>query len=343
MAQNIRLILSFLIILSTSIVFAQPPGGATTGGGVIPNPEVRDIDEIELESKPDIDIDSENAGLFGRGTRQPELNITPAAENPLADQSRIPFDAAAFSAKMENFVVPDDWSQIDLTGEMPSFDEILSMRDELPEDIDIDSLDILPESSATATNAIVGYASSMLGLTVTPLYAGEYYSGDVDANEAAQTTISVIYDELDADMQALMQQADELSGITYWALLEDGLALLYTGDCDLDQCTIQQDRVQVEITSGSAGAYTLYNDSIPASSDESKVLIQSTYPYLATIDLAETESSAGGYAFFAFDIDVESGAVTAYYAGVYPSDAGKSIVYVVSGIGDAYINMLLGG
>lgn len=329
-----------ILVWSVGVGLAQPPGGGDRPGGgraddVNVNPDVPDIDDLDLQSEGGIDIDVENAGLFDNTS----------SENPMSeiiDSERLPFNSDAFSEMMDNYEIPDNWSDMQLTDEMPTKDEILAMKDDLPKDIDLDSLDILPESDPEATNAIVGYASSMLGLNVTPLYAGEYGDSEVADSEVAQTTINEVYSQLDGDMQALLTQADSLSGVTYWAMLEDGLALIYTGDCDLDQCTIEQNMVQVEITSGSAGAYALYSDTVPSSSADALALVQRTYPYLATIELSETESSAGT-AFFAFDIDMDSGDVVAYYAGVYGADSGQSIVYAVSGIGDAYINMMLGG
>jgi hypothetical protein len=323
-----RLLGVMMIMLVTIGVWAQPPGGGR-GGDSVPNVEVPKIDEIILEVKDGIDIDTASQELLDTVS---DMDIE-ALEN-------MDFDADMFSEMMENFEVPENWADMDFTGEMPSKDELMEMADELP--IDIDSLDIQLESSPQATNAIIGFASSMLSLNVTPLYAGEYSNGDLDGNAAAQETMSQVYSQLDGDMQALLTQASELSGVAYWALLEDGVALLYTGDCDLDQCTIEQEMVQVEITNGSAGAYAILSDAVTSSTAEAKSLVQSTFPYLATIELSETESSAGT-GFFAFDIDMDSQEVVAYYAGVYDAGTGQSVVYAVSGIGDAYINMLLGG
>jgi hypothetical protein len=323
MTQKLRLLTVVLMMLITSVIWAQPPIGGGDGGGI---PSIEDID---LDVKPDIDID-----VASEQIREAVSSLdVEALEN-------MDFDSDTFSEMMDNFEVPEDWSDIELGDEMPSKEDIEAMADELP--VDIDSLDIGLESSAEATSAIIGYASSMLSLIVTPLYAGEYGDSDIDSSEVAQETINQVYSQLDGDMQSLLSQADSLSGVTYWALLEDGLALIYTGDCDFDECTIDQEMVQIEITSGSAGAYAIYSDTVASSTDEAKALVQSTYPYLATIELSETESSYGT-AFFAFDIDMDSQEVTAYYAGVYGADTGQSIVYAVSGIGDAYINMLLGG
>ena len=337
MAQKLRLCIAvwMLLISSVSGVLAQP-GGRTggSGGGIpqveIPNVEVPDIDEIDLDIKGDIDIDVASQQLLATVTAR--QGVTP---------DNLTFDRDTFSSIMQNYDVPDNWSEIDLTGAMPtSKEDIMAMIDDLP--IDLDSLDIGLESSPQATSAIIGFASSMLGLNVTPLYAGQYGDSDLDSSEIAQETIDQVYSQLDGDMQALMSQADALSGITYWALLDNGMALLYTGDCELDQCSISQDRVQVEVTQGSAGAYAIYSDTVPASTADAKALVQQTYPYLAGIDLSETESSYGT-AFFAFDIDMDTQQVTAYYAGVYATETGQSIVYAVAGVGDAYINMMLGG
>jgi len=336
MTQKLRLFIAMWILLITSVsgVLAQP-GGRTggSGGGVpnveIPNVEVPDIDEIDLDIQSDIDIDVASQQLLATVTARDSVN-----------PDSLTFDADTFSNIMQNYEVPDNWSEIDFTGEMPSKDDIIAMVGDLP--IDLDSLDIGLESSPQATSAIIGFASSMLGLNVTPLYAGQYGDSDLDSSDIAQETIDQVYSQLDGDMQALMSQADSLSGLTYWALLDNGMALLYTGDCDLDQCSISQDMVQVEVTQGSVGAYAIYSDTVPSSTDDAKALVQRTYPYLATIDLSETESSYET-AFFAFDIDMDTQQVTAYYAGVYGAETGQSIVYAVAGLGDAYINMMLGG
>lgn len=340
----------FLCLFSATMVMAQPPGGGggitggRTGGGggdVTINPDVPDIEDVDLQSRGDIDVDINSEALRGSAnfpTVQPGEN----AGATIISELDIEFDSDTFTSMMDEFEIPENWADIDLSAQMPNFEDIQALRDELPEDIDLDNLDIRAESDPEATSAILGYASSMLGANVTVLYAGEYGDSDLTSNPAAQETIGQIYGELPADMQSLLTQADSLSGVTYWALLQDGLALLYTGDCDLEQCTISKDALQVEITGGSAGGYAIYSDTIPSTADEAKALIQSIYPRLANINLAETESDYGT-AFFAFDIDAQSGSVTAYYAGVYGSDAGKSIVYVVSGVGDAYINVLLGG
>ena len=334
MSYRLLICMCMVLALSNQLILAQPPGGGDgppTGGLRGDGVEVPSIEEIDLENRSDIDIDTQTQSIIATASA---VDI-----NALTDTE---FSPEGFSEMMENFVVPEDWSQIAVSDQMPSRDDILAIQDQLPVDIDLDNLDIQAQSSTNATNAIIGYASTMLGLQVTPLYAGEYGSGELDSSAIEQETISEIYAQLGADMQVILSQADSLSGVTYWALLDDGLALIYTGDCDLDQCTIQQDMVQVEITNGSAGAYALYSQTVPTTTDAAKSLVQSTYPYLATLDLSETESDYGT-AFFAFDIDMDNGNVTAYYAGVYGADSGQSIVYAVSGIGDAYINVLLGG
>lgn len=335
MKRYVYLWMAVWMTLSATIIWAQPPGGGDRPGGGLPlgdgtpNVEIPDIEDIELDSQSGIDVDVQSASIMA--TAQARQNAID-----------MPFDADTFRNKMDTFEVPEDWSQIaTLTDEMPSVEEIQALKDQLPHDINIDELDIQPQSSATATSAIVGYTRSMLGLTVTPLYAGEYGDSDVSDNEAAQQTLDLIYSQLGADMQSLLTQADSLSGVAYWALLDDGVALLYTGDCEFDECTIDQQSVQVEITGGSAGVVAIYKDTTVTSPAEAQALVQSTFPYLATIELSETESSAGT-AFFAFDVNLETSQVTAYYAGVYESN-GKSLVYAVSGIGDAYINVLLGG
>jgi len=331
MAQKLQLLIVMLMMVSTSAILAQPPRGGTGGGGdVIPNVEVPSIEELELKIEEGIDIDVASQQLLATVTAR---DTTTSLEN-------VNFNADIFKEIMENYEVPDNWSEINLSGEMPSKDDIMAMVNDLP--IDINNLDIGLSSSPEATSAIMGYASSMLGLRVTPLYAGVYGDSDLDSSEAAQNTMNQVYSQLDGDMQSLLSQAENLSGVTYWALLEDGVALVYTGDCDFDQCTIDQNMVQVEVTNGSVGAYAIYSDTVAASTDQAKALVQSTFPYLATIELSETESSTGT-GFFAFDIDMDTQEVTAYYAGVYGTETGQSIVYAVSGIGDAYINMLLGG
>lgn len=336
MTQKLAVIAVWILVISSMNVVLAQPGGRTGGGGggvpqvEIPNVEVPDIDEIDLDIQSDIDIDVASQQLIATVTARE--GVTP---------SNLTFDPDTFSTIMQNYDVPENWSEINLTGAMPtSKDDIMAMLDDLP--IDLDSLDIGLESSPAATSAIIGFASSMLGLNVTPLYAGQYGDSDLDSSEIAQETINQVYSQLDGDMQALMSQADSLSGMTYWALLDNGMALLYTGTCDLDQCSISQDMVQVEVTQGSAGAYAIYSDTVPASTADAKALVERTYPYLAGIELSETESSYGT-AFFAFDIDMDTQQVTAYYAGVYGAETGQSIVYAVAGIGDAYINMMLGG
>ena len=333
MTQIMRLLMIVLMMFASSVVLAQPPlGGSGNGGGggiVIPNVEVPDLEDLDLKAEVGIDIDVASQQLLATVT---------ARDNQVPQT--MDFDASTFSEKMQNFEVPENWSEINLTGEMPTQADIMAMIDELP--VDINNLDIGLQSSPQATSAIIGYASSMLGLQVTPLYAGVYGDSELDTNEAAQQTMSQVYSQLDGDMQALLSQAENLSGITYWALLDDGLAVVYTGDCDFDQCSIDQDMVQVEVINGSAGAYAIYSDTVVSSADQAKALVQNTFPYLATIDLTETESSYDT-AFFAFDIDLDTQKVTVYYAGVYGAETGQSIVYSVSGIGDAYINLLLGG
>lgn len=325
---RLRLLSVMCVLFSASLIWAQPPGGGRTGGG--DGVDVPDIDEIELDVQSDIDID----------IRSEEIRATASAIDATT-LVETPFDPTQFNEMMDSYTVPDDWSEIQFTSDMPSREDILAMQSDLPHTLDLDSLDIGLASSDVATSAIVGYARSMLGLTVTPLYAEEYGDVEIENSQIAQETLDMIYSQIPADMQAFLTQADSLSGVAYWAILDDGLALLYTGDCEVEQCTINQQSVQVEITNGSAGIYAIYSDMTPSSTDEAKALIQSTFPYLATLDLSETES-AYGTVFFAFDIDVESSQVTAYYAGVYEVE-GQSIVYVLSGIGDAYVNVLLGG
>lgn len=276
----------------------------------------------------------------------PDFQATPrsGAENPTFTVPAIPtLSTEGFQkpAGWESFSMPDDWSQFTLPTEAPaSAEELKSLLDQLPAEFEIPAEEIAtPESSPEAYAAITGFASTYLDVGVAPIYAG------VVTGESAQSVSTIESSSIDQimaqfppEVQSMLATASQASGIAYWAILSDGTALIYIGECIGENCAVSIQNIQFHVINGSLGAYALYRSGTATSTEQALSMIASTYPAFAGKSMVAVEVEQG-YAFTATGFDANSPTIQVIYTGVFSLN-GQSVVYAVIGIGEGYAEIV---
>lgn len=235
----------------------------------------------------------------------------------------------------ESLQIPEDWSNFTIPEDLPAtLDDIVAELEtlELPDEFDIaallDGLDLSQFNSQAAIASIIGFAETHLGTTVSPIIAGD--TQQLEATELYQQVIT----QLPVDAQQILMNA---SGIGYYAILEDGVGVVYTVEsCNSPNCAVDLGQLQFNITTASLGTYARYRTATVPDANAAYSLLISTYPQLAYYTLTPIQAEAG-FAFSAVDYG-QSNAI-AYFAGVI-EEGGNAVVYVVAGIGDGYINLI---
>lgn len=191
-----------------------------------------------------------------------------------------------------------------------------------------------PAPSAEAYEAIVVFANDQLGAVVEPLYAGD-----------ATAEVQVLIANLPAEMQAYFLNTISISGATYWGLLNGGVAAVAVGDCTTGNCTVNADTLNVQLTSGSSGAYAIRaNTATPTTADAALALITDVYPRLEGLAFAQITDIDAGLAFKAttasVGIDTATGqpvsVAKVVYAGVIDVN-GQPLVYALVAVGEGYV------
>lgn len=196
-----------------------------------------------------------------------------------------------------------------------------------------------PTPSPEAYEALVAFANDQLGATVDPLYAGTY-TGDMAALLAY----------LPAEMQAYVQNLLAVAGAAYWGLWQGGGGAVMVGDCSTNPsaCAISTDTLSAQLTSASAGVYSLLTrEGMPASPDAALQLVTRVYPKLTGLSFAQVTDVESGYAFTATTASLGIDPVThqpisaakVIYAGVVNVN-GQALVYALVGIGEGYVRVL---
>lgn len=194
-----------------------------------------------------------------------------------------------------------------------------------------------PEPSAEAYQALVTFANDQLGLTVAPLYAG-----------AATADITAVMGYLPAEIQAYLSAAAGMAESTYWGIWTGGAGAVMVGSCSADAaCTVNSDTLSLELTSASAGGYTLLvNTPAPTTPDAALNLLTTVYPKLTGLTFAQVSNIQTGMAFTAtaasLGYDPDTGAplsvAKVIYVGVVDVN-GQSLTYALVGIGEAYAGL----
>jgi hypothetical protein len=280
---------------------------------------------------------AQRGGGGGRADRTPDANAT-RPTRPTHDPNMTPIFPTRDPNAMPR-AIPTDWSSIALPTGLPSREELEAMIELLDLPFDLASLD-LPDSSPEAYSALVAFGQTYLGLSIEPLYAGTLDTSTIGSRRGAQTReipaeISSISTELPAEIQAILANA---SGVAYYGIFETGVAIVYTAsECTQANCSVTMETLQVTLTSGSIGFYSLYSPTVVNDATTAQSLILLYFPALNAYGLSPAEASTG-YAFTGTGF--AEGQVTAFVAGVLPSENGQSLVYVSYGVGDAYVSLL---
>lgn len=236
-----------------------------------------------------------------------------------------------------NFTIPENLPT--------SPEELQAMLESGDLPISLDDLPI-PESSAEAYAAIVGFASTYLGTSLDPLYTGEV--GAAQASVAANAPSTVDTSEVQALIQAeimgmipeevqLVLATASSDGLSYYGIMQNGLAAVYTADsCTGANCSVSMEQLQLTITSSSLGAYVLLSDSAVSNSNDAYTLIINSFPLLAYENLEPVESDTG-YMFSA--TNYSDSEISALLAGVI-STGEQTIVYVALGVGETYAEIV---
>jgi hypothetical protein len=190
-----------------------------------------------------------------------------------------------------------------------------------------------PSPSAEAYSAIVIFANDQLGAVVEPLYAGTA-TGEVQA----------LLGQLPEEIQAYFLNTLSISGDAYWGLLYGGVAGVAVGDCTTSDCAVTRDNLDVHLSNGSAGAYSILADSaMPTTTAEALDLITKVYPRLEGLAFAQI-TDVEGLAFTAttasMGVDATTGepisVAKVVYAGTFDLN-GQPLVYAVVAVGEGMV------
>lgn len=252
---------------------------------------------------------------------------------------QVPDVVLTLPAVIEDFEVPEDWSDFTLPTELPSQEDIQAMIENLDLPYTIDDLN-LPESSVESYAAIVGFGQTYLGVTVSPLYAG-MLTGDLPATDIEldiPAEIQAISSELPAEITSIV---NAMSGVAYWGIYETGAAAVYTAsDCAVN-CSVTMDNLQLTLTTGSLGLYSVYSDAPVTDALSAQNLVMATYPALNGYAITPYDAEVG-YAFTGMNTTMGSDfSGQGFVAGVTTAETGQSIVYVIFAVGDGYVSLLL--
>jgi len=236
----------------------------------------------------------------------------------------------------QSFQMPSDWATFTLPEGLPTDSTELAdfLQDyELPYEFSSDTL--LADSSEEASGVIVGFGSQYLGTTVMPLYAGTFPAQDSEV-DASYTSIE---STLPPEYQVMLDMAKSISGVGYWAILDSGVAVIYTGDCPPDAaCSFTLDSLQFTISDGSLGMYSAYLQGSVASQEAALQAATVAYPMLAAIQLTPVEADSG-YTFTGMLSSIEAQQLIGYAVNVVNVND-QTIVTASVGIGNAYIEIM---
>jgi len=127
-----------------------------------------------------------------------------------------------------------------------------------------------------AAEAIRGYASQVLGITIQVKSAG-----------GRKGTIT-----LPGEAQQSVDAAVILAGATYWGVLEEGLASVSLGDGEISG------DLTADIESASLGVFVMTQPgALPVSPEEALARIRRTFPGIADLDYVARPAKGKGYSF----------------------------------------------
>lgn len=269
-------------------------------------------------------------GLGGERPTRGENSFT------LPDSLTMPEMTLTVPEEWQSYQMPEEWSEFTLPEGFPTDPtdlESFLQGFELPYDLSFDGLPV--ESSTDAVAAIVAFASQYLGTVVTPIYAGSF-SAQGGASDSTYTSIA---STLPTEYQAMLDAAASLSGVGYWAMLDNGVAVIYTGECPADaSCTYSIDMLQFTITDGSLGVYSVYFQGNVTSQEQALQAAYAAYPSLAGMQLTVVPVE-NGYAFSSVAGSVQAQQLTAYAVSVV-SASGQTVVTAGVGVGNAYVEIV---
>ncbi len=259
---------------------------------------------------------------------------------PVAPRSTIqaPDIAIPPPAINSEFTLPEDWSGLTLPSDLPSQADIQAMIASFELPFSLDDLN-LPEPSAEAYTAIVGFGQTYLGVHVNPLYAGAL-TGDLpttDVEVDIPTEIQTISAEMPAEISSLLSA---MSGVAYWGIYDSSAAAVFTAnDCTMN-CSVTMDNLQVTLTNGSLGLYSVYRDTQVMDAISAQNLVVNTYPALSAYAMTPYDVEVG-YAFTGMNSRMGTEfSAQGFVAGVAFAETGQSIVYVIFAVGDGYVSLL---
>lgn len=235
----------------------------------------------------------------------------------------------------DGFVMQDDWTALELTALIPSYDYVAYLWDSLPHPFVVE-LELA--SAATDYIASLGFADHYLNTAVYPIFASVFNDTQNVVQPARQDTMDAITSQFPTYLHPLFKDADSLGHMSYWGVLADGVSLIYTGQCQ-GKCALEVDILQEQVNRGSLGAYAVYREGNPQTVQDITYLLYATYPELYQVGLAPIETEIGS-AFKSITFNPDTSKLTGYYAGILPID-GQSIVYAVVVVGEDYVNLMM--
>ncbi|MCB9458331.1 MAG: hypothetical protein H6670_01690 [Anaerolineaceae bacterium] len=247
------------------------------------------------------------------------------------------FDMPDLPDDLAEWTIPESWDEIALPESLPTTVAELEawlMAYDIPLELDLEAMK--PASNPDAAAVVSGFASTYLGASVAPIYAGVIYTGQ----EVMTGDFQQIMAAMPSEIQNMMFAIAMMKLNAFWAVFNDGFGIVSSDiPCDNDMCSIDLGRAQLTIEEASVGIYALYRPIVVSDAATAQSLVISTYPALASYPLTGLESEQG-FVFTATDLNPD--APVGYIVGVL-TEGNQSLVFATALVGEGMMEMAASG
>lgn len=262
------------------------------------------------------------------GTDRPPIDLSNLPELPQFDLPDLPDD-------LGEWTIPEAWADIALPESLPAtvaeLEAWLAQYDVL---LELDLETFKPASNPDAAAVVSGFASTYMGASVAPIYAGT-----INANTSSTADFQQVVATMPAEIQNMMTIVAMMQLNGFWGIFNDGFGIISSDiPCDSDACSIDLGRAQLTIEEASVGLLVLYRPIVVTDAPTAQSLLISAYPALASYEMTAIESETG-FVFSAVDLNPET--PVGYIAGVL-TEGDQSLVFATAIVGEGMMEMVGG-
>ena len=162
------------------------------------------------------------------GTDRPPIDLNNLPDLPQFDLPDLPDD-------LGEWTIPEAWADITLPESLPAtveeLEAWLAQYDVLLE-LDLDNFK--PTSNPDAAAVVSGFASTYMGASLAPIYAGT-----INADSSSTADFRQIVAAIPAEIQNMMTIVAMMQLNGFWGIFNDGFGIVSSDiPCDSDACSI---------------------------------------------------------------------------------------------------------